>query len=97
MPKKSKRIEDEIQVPNVAATAGDALARDFSQAQPADHSRAEAKLAVSGEAFTQFDSWIDGQLEQLVGRWIDVAAPSAATSRRITLTERRRHSSSEQA
>ena len=58
-----------------ALTAGDAL--------PADHSRSDHSLAVSGAAFQQFDSWIDTELDTLVGRWIHTAAPAASRVRRV--------------
>jgi hypothetical protein len=67
-------------------------------AQPADHGNGqsdrydEPKLAVSGDAFAQFDSWIDMQLDTLVNRWIHVAAPAASTVRRVIPKDTRRTS-----
>jgi hypothetical protein len=53
------------------------------EALPADHSRSEPKLLVSGAAFQQFDGWIDAELDALVGRWIHTAAPAASRVRRV--------------
>ncbi len=55
--------------------------RQREDARPADHNGGhgerfdEPKLSVSGEAFAQFDSWIDAELEVLVNRWVHLAAP----------------------
>ena len=40
-------------------------------------------MVFSGQAFLQFDQWIDGQLETMVEKWIHVAAPAASTVRRV--------------
>ena len=67
-------------------------------ARPADHSRqpaeptAEPKLKVAGEAFAQFELWIDAELELLVGRWVHLAAPAASAVRRVIPKESHRPS-----
>lgn len=61
-----------------------------SEARPADHSSMEPKLVVSGAAFQSFEVWIDQQLDELVGRWIQTAAPAAATMRRVVPQASRR-------
>jgi hypothetical protein len=50
----------------------------------------EPKLVVSGAAFQSFEVWIDQQLDELVGRWIQTAAPAAATMRRVVPQASRR-------
>jgi hypothetical protein len=55
-------------------------------------SAGEPELIFSGQTFLQFDEWMDCQLETMVQRWIHVAAPAAATVRRILPQNSRRMS-----
>jgi hypothetical protein len=50
----------------------------------------EPELVFSGQAFLQFDEWMDGQLETMVQKWIHLAAPAAATVRRVLPQNSRR-------
>ena len=67
--------------------------RQREDVRPADHSgRAshqldEPKLVVPSQAFAELDAWLDEQLEMLVNRWSQVAAPAATSSRRIVPQE----------
>jgi hypothetical protein len=46
-------------------------------------------VIVESQPFVDFDQWMDGQLDNLVARWIHLAAPNAARVRRVSsrLTE----------
>jgi hypothetical protein len=60
-----------------------------SEGRNADSS-SEPELVFSGQAFLQFDEWMDGQLETMVQKWIHLAAPAAATVRRVLPQNSRR-------
>jgi hypothetical protein len=83
MSKRSRKTRNEKQPEKL--TAGGVEGE--SEARPADHSYAEPKMVVSGAAFQQFDAWLDGQLDELVGRWIHAAAPAASRSVRRIVRE----------
>ncbi len=85
MSKHPRRLTDDAEAVNNLAAG----AEDLGDARPADHSRTEPKLVVSGAAFQELDAWIDRQLEELVGRWIHTAAPAASSVRRVVPKESR--------
>ena len=68
---------------------GEMVAPPTSERRNAD-SVGEPELVFSGQAFLQFDEWIDGQLETMVQKWIHVAAPAAAMVRRVLPQNSRR-------
>jgi hypothetical protein len=89
MSKRSRRTKAKTQptdeslvtgAPGSGASNSDA---PVGEARPADHGQPEASLVLSGVAFQKFDEWIDGQLEEIVGRWIHTAAPAASAIRRV--------------
>jgi hypothetical protein len=79
MSKRSRRTKDDAQPANEGAPERE----NANEARPADHSHVEPTLVVSGAAFQQFHASIDAQLEELVGRWIHIAAPAASAVRRV--------------
>jgi hypothetical protein len=48
------------------------------------------EVARAIRSFADFDHWMDGQLEQLVARWIHTAAPNAGRAWRLGRGLRRR-------
>ena len=50
----------------------------------------ETELVFNSQTFLQFDEWMDSQLETLVQKWIHLAAPAAATVRRVLPQNSRR-------
>jgi hypothetical protein len=86
MSKKSRHPRENTPSANFRASGPEQV----GEARPADHSRSETKLVVSGAAFQQFDALIDQQLEELVGRWVHAAAPAAASMRRVVPQASRR-------
>ena len=44
---------------------------------PAPRDEDVALVVLESESFTQFDQWMDADLERLVARWIHTAAPNA--------------------
>jgi hypothetical protein len=79
MSKRSRRTKAETRPADEQPVAG----APVGEARPADHGQPEASLVLSGATFQKFDEWIDGQLEELVGRWIHTAAPAASAIRRV--------------
>ena len=79
MSKRPRQIQHDANTVNASVTESE----NISEARPADHSRTEPKLVVSGAAFQEFDTTIDLQLEELVNRWIHTAAPAASSIRRV--------------
>jgi hypothetical protein len=86
MSKRSRQPRENAETANNRSAGSE----NINEARPADHSQSEPKLAVSGAAYLQFGTWIDEQLDELVGRWIHTAAPAAASVRRIMPQESRR-------
>ena len=68
--------------------------QDKNEALPAEgcnaDSMGETELVFNSPAFLQFDEWMDSQLETLVQKWIHLAAPAAATMRRVLPQNSRR-------
>jgi hypothetical protein len=44
------------------------------------------RVHVELAAFCEFDGWIDSQTEQLIARWLHLAAPGANRTRRSSVS-----------
>ena len=42
----------------------------------------DVKVLVASQAFAEFNTWMDTELDKLVARWVHRAAPSADVPRR---------------
>jgi len=83
MSKRSRRLRNDHANDNAKSPP----VGDICKAQSA-----EPEMVFSGQAFLQFDQWIDGELETMVEKWIHVAAPAASTVRRLFPQSSRRTS-----
>ena len=79
MSKRSRRTKAKTRPTDESPVSG----APVGEARPADHGQPEANLVLSGVAFQKFEEWIDGQLDEIVGRWIHTAAPAASAIRRV--------------
>ncbi len=41
-------------------------------------------VIVESQGFVHFDQWMDGQLDELVARWVHTAAPNASRAQRVS-------------